>query len=270
MKVIQVIKLAQLTKYFIMKTIAVLLLNIFFAASGFICAKSTDGNNNSPLPDTRPADISFRYHVDGGMMYYSEELFISTDSCYYKINDGGAESKAYFKLTAQQLDKLYKVFTDNDFDEIETYTEKVYDRGGEGISLSWGKGKYCSVNSSGMTFIKDSWRSEWAACDNAITKIIAEEIPKQKKDYEIRLDKAFFNNEIYLQVNRDVVVPKSMLISENGMDKFFTKTIKLSPGKHRMSLNIGKKYEHMNINADSSKGIFLYIKNDSLRHEYIK
>lgn len=114
-------------------------LGIMFAATGFVCAKNSGDDNNSPLPDTRPLDISFSFHVDGGMVYYSEDLFISADSCYYKVNDGGAESKTYFKLTAAQLDKLYSVFKDNDFDRIETYKEKVYDRGGENISLRWDK-----------------------------------------------------------------------------------------------------------------------------------
>src|SRR5689334_25142328 len=110
-------------------------------------------------------------------------------------------------MSPAQLDKLYKVFTANDFDKIETYTEKVYDRGGEGISLRWGtdknpSGKSCGINSSGTTFVDKAWHQEWRICVEAITNIIAEEIPKHKKDYEIRLDKTLFDNEIYLQVNR--------------------------------------------------------------------
>ena len=42
--------------------------------------------------------------------------------------------------------------------KLKTYEEKVYDRGGESISLGWGKGKYANANNSGMTFIKDSWQ----------------------------------------------------------------------------------------------------------------
>src|SRR5690349_14269789 len=123
-------KVLQVNKFIVMKIFIVLLFNLVFAATGFICAKNTKSSGNIPLPSSRPGDIVFRYHVDGGMMYYSEELFISGDSCYYKINDGGAESKIYFRMTAAQLDKLYGVFRENRFDEIKTHEEKVYDRGG--------------------------------------------------------------------------------------------------------------------------------------------
>lgn len=263
-------KVLQVNKFIIMKIFIVLLFNLVFAATGFICAKNTESSSNSPLPSTRPADIVFRYHVDGGMMYYSEELFISGDSCYYKINDGGAESKIYFRMTAAQLDKLYGVFRENRFDEIETYEEKVYDRGGNSISLSWGRSKYCNVSSSGMTFIDKSWNSEWSACLSAIDKIIAEEVPRQKKDFEIRLDKTLFSKEIYLQVNREVVIPKSTLMSETIMDKFISRIVKLSPGMHRLSMSLDNKYETLNISADSSKGIIFIFNDSTLTHTYIK
>lgn len=252
-----------------MKIFIITLLNMMFVAGGFICAKNTDKPDNSLLPDSRPADIIFTYNVSGGMMYYSENLFISADSCYYSINDGGSVSRTNFTLSSKELDRLYEKFIDNDFDRIGTYEEKVYDRGGKTISLSWGNGKHCSQSSSGMTFIDKAWLREWTASVSSIENIIAEEIPKHKKDYEIRLDKSLFDNEVYMQVNRDVVIPKSMLMSENGMDKFIARKVSLSPGKHRLSLSYGKKYDQVDINIDSSKAVLLYLENDTLRHKYI-
>ena len=120
-----------------MKYLSLIILNIAFVSSGFICAKSVGNSEGLPLPDIRPADIRFRYSLSGGMMYYSEEIFICKDSCFYSINNGGYISKVYFKMTSDVMDKLYLVFKNNDFDEIESYEEKVYDRGGESISLNW-------------------------------------------------------------------------------------------------------------------------------------
>lgn len=253
-----------------MKYLTLIIINIAFLFSGFICAKSTDKSDNSPLPDTRPADISFRYHVNGGMMYYFENLYISADSCYYEVNDGGSVSKSYFKMNSDQLDRLYKTFKENDFDKIKTYEEKVYDRGGENISLSWGKKYSCSISNSGMSFIKDSWHKEWNNCESAMTGIIAEEIPKLKKNYEIKFDGSLFNKEIYMQINRDVVIPKSMLMAEHEYDKEIIRTVKLSPGKHNASVMIGKTYSTIKINADSTKGLLLKWQNDSLKYEFIK
>jgi hypothetical protein len=124
-----------------MKIWLILLLNLTFISGGFICAKNTENSrNNDPLPDSRPGNISFRLSMSGGMLYYYEDLYISADSSYYLVNDGGAISKIYFKMNAEKLDKLYNVFTENNFDRIKTYDEQVYDRGGETITLRWGKG----------------------------------------------------------------------------------------------------------------------------------
>ncbi|HAX47785.1 MAG TPA: hypothetical protein DCX92_02245, partial [Bacteroidetes bacterium] len=94
-----------------MKYLTVAIFNISFIFSGFICAKSI--GDNSPLPDNRPDDLRLNYSVDGGMLYYSESIFISKDSCYYNINDGGAISRVNFNLTNAELDKLYMVFKEN-------------------------------------------------------------------------------------------------------------------------------------------------------------
>ena len=139
-----------------MKYLSLIIICIAFVSSGFICAKSVGSGDGSPLPDKRPEDIRFHYTVSGGMMYYMEDIFISKDSCYYKINDGGSVTRVNFKLSDAEIDKLYVLFRDNSFDEIDSYEEKVYDRGGESISLSWKPGKQTSVSNSGMNFIKES------------------------------------------------------------------------------------------------------------------
>lgn len=251
-----------------MKYLTIAIFNIAFIFSGFICAKSPGSGDGSPLPGSRPDDIRFSYSQSGGMMYYSENIYISKDSCFYKINDGGSVTRVDFKLTSAELDKLYSVFKDNDFDEIKTYEEKVYDRGGESISLSWKPGKQTSVSNSGMTFVKDSWSKEWNNCLNAIEKIAKGEMEKQKKEYIIWFDKSLLGKEIYMQINRDVVVPKSTLMSESDQESVIQKIVRLSPGFHNASITVGKIYNTLKINADSTKTLRLFMVNDSLKHEF--
>ena len=251
-----------------MKYLSLLLLNTLFISSGFICAKSIGSGDGSTLPDTRPDDIQFSYSQNGGMMYYSENIFISKDSCYYEINDGGAVTRVNFKLSDAEIDKLYVLFKDNSFDEIDSYEEKVYDRGGESISLSWKPGKRTSVSNSGMNFIKESWHKEWNACTEAIEKIGKGEMEKQLKNYEIQFDKSLLGKEIYMQINRNVIIPKSTLMSESNRDEFISKIIMLSPGYHNASITVGKSYNTVKINADSTKSLRLFMVNDSLKHEF--
>ena len=121
-----------------------------------------------------------------------------------------------------------------------------------------------------MTFIKDSWHKEWNACNNAIENIGKTEMEKQKKDYTISFNKSLFGKEIYMQINRNVVIPKSMLMGECDMDSIITKIVKLSPGKHNSSITIGKSYNTVIINADSTKSIRLFMANDTLKYEFVK
>lgn len=253
-----------------MKYLSILIICLSFISSGFICAKSTGSSGNSPLPEKRPEDIRFSYSQSGGMMYYSENIFISKDSCYYKINDGGAVTRVNFRLTPDELDKLYSVFLENDFDKIVSYEEKVYDRGGESISLSWKPGKQINVSNSGMTFIKDSWKKEWSACSSSIEKIAAEHMEAQKKPYEIKFNGTLFGKEVYMQINRDVVFKKGILVSDISSDDDIIKNVKLSPGWHNASVSVGKSYSTIKINSDSTKSLRLYMVNDSLKYEFIK
>lgn len=251
-----------------MKYLTIALINIAFIFSGFICAKSTSGSDNTPLPEKRPDNITFSYSQSGGMMYYSENIYISKDSCFYKINDGGAISRVDFKLSDSELDKLYAVFRDNRFDEIDTFEEKVFDRGGESIYLSWKPGKYAKISNSGMSFVQSSWSKEWNNCVNAIEKIGKDEMEKQLKNYEIIFDKSLYGKELYMQINRDIVFKKGKLISEISSDDNFVKIVKLSPGYHNASVTVDKSYNTFKINSDSTKSLRLYMVNDSLKHEF--
>jgi hypothetical protein len=254
-----------------MNVFIAILLNISISFAGFGCSKEVSADRkNDPLPDSRPERLVIEYHVDGGMRYYSEALYISEDSSYYTVNDGGAISRINFKLSPSELDKLYKFFTDNDFDRIKTYDEKVYDRGGESIYLRWGKNKYASVSNAGMTFVKESWQNEWSSCISALLDIIKTQSEKNNKEYEIRFDKTLFGSEVYLYMENEEVIPKSTLMAEHDYDDHISKIVKLMPGKHMLSFNLGKTYNSYNIDSDSTKGINFFMKNDSLAYAFVK
>jgi len=244
-----------------------ILLNISLSFTGFNCTK--DVRSNDPLPDARPEKLVIEYREDGGMLYYSEALYISEDSSYYTVNDGGAISRVNFKLIAQEFDNLYKIFTDNNFDRIKTSEEKVYDRGGNSVYIRWGKNKYASVSNSGMSFVKDSWQKEWNKCVHGLLDIIKTQSEQSAKNYELGFDKSMFGKEILIYIKNEQVIPKSTLMAEHDYDEYITKTVKLMPGKHRLAMNFDKQYNSYNIDCDSTKGINFFLKNDSLNYKYI-
>ncbi len=247
--------------------IALIVLNLFFSLNAFVCSTATiDERKNDPLPDSRPEKFAILYGLSGGMMYYSETMYLSSDSCTYEVNDGGAKSKIYFNLGAAELDAIYKTFKDNDFDRIKTYEEQVLDRGGESISLSWADGKYANIFNGGMTFIKDSWQTEWSNCLSALMNVLHAQLDKQKKDYEIRVDKSFFGKTMNVYIRNEIIIPESTVMAESETEHYVTKSIKLMPGAHRVLVTWDKKhFETIPVNTDSSKGINLSLVNDSLK-----
>jgi len=250
-----------------------ILLILFFNLSVFFNGFSCSGNavkNNNDLPETRPSNLSINYYEGGGMVYYSEKLNISADSCVYEINDGGVVSKVYFNLTPAELDALYKVFTDNDFSNIKTREEQVYDRGGESISLSWGQGKYANISDGGMTFIEKNWQKEWSNCLNAVKQALVKGTEKQKKDYEVRIDKTMFGKTMSVYIKQLTIIPESTVMAESEKESYVIKIVKILPGNYKMSVSYDKKYATFPVNPDSSKGINLYLKNDTLAYSYLK
>ena len=164
-----------------MNILLVLLVNLSVSINGISCSGKQSAGKNDPLPSLRPEKLVIEYHLDGGMRYYSEALYLSEDSSYYTVNNGGAISRVNFKLSTSELDELYNVFKDNKFDRIRIFEEKVYDRGGNTIFLRWGKGKMAAVSNSGMSFVEEGWREQWNACIKAIEDIITKQKELLKK-----------------------------------------------------------------------------------------
>jgi len=121
------------------------------------------GAQTKILPSSRPTDLQFSYHYDGGMLYYSEDLTLSKDSCLFVKNDAGKKTIRRFTLSATEMDALYGIFLSNKFDQIESKQETgVYDRGGISMGLSWDNGKRSArVSDAQMSFVSDQWRNEW-------------------------------------------------------------------------------------------------------------
>lgn len=253
-----------------MYTITAIIFNFLFILGGFTCNAGTSGDiKNDPLPDARPQKLTIGLSMGGGMLYYGENLYISEDSCTYEVNDGGAKTKVKFKMTPAELDNLYKVFTDNNFDRIKIKEEMVYDRGGESISINWAGGKHAGISDAGMSFVKESWQKEWSACLKALSDIEVSQSNKQKKDYEVRIDKSFFGKKFSLGLKNQPIMPNETVLKSD--DEYISKNIQLLPGTNRLSVSWdSKNYETINVTPDSSKGVNLTLEDNKLSYKLIK
>jgi len=154
------------TKFTRMKNILVIVM--------MLIAGCSSGAQSKTLPSTRPADLRFSYHYDGGMLYYSEDLTLSKDSCVFIKNDAGKKTIRRFMLSATEMDALFSMLVANKFDQIESKQETgVYDRGGISMDINWDAGKRSShVSDAQMNFVNEKWRTEWQKVVEYITKLM--------------------------------------------------------------------------------------------------
>jgi hypothetical protein len=183
-----------------MKKIYSYLLTLFLVSA----CKSGESTAQSKLPAQRPADLKIEMYEGGGMLPQSESLFISADSCYYQYSFSQAENKVYFTMTAQELDKLYSQLIDNQLDRIKTENRgKVYDRGGERISLAFnGHKNRFSLNNSGGNFIAKNWLSNYQKCLQILTDCQEQKLNALKIPFTIEFDTSVLRagKLIYVQI----------------------------------------------------------------------
>ncbi len=183
-----------LTKIRIMKLIffTVLILSTTMMSSCKVFQKE----GKSSLPK-HPKKIEIIWEQNRGMIGGYESVFLSNDSCAYKIRRRGKEQLINFKIPNEDLLALYKTFTENAFPLIQTEKREVYDRGGTKITLSV-DGVSKTVNNSGMYFVKEEFKNQFNTIEKQINLIAFKQINQLKKEVTIDLSDELKNSPFYL------------------------------------------------------------------------
>jgi hypothetical protein len=145
------------------------------------------------LPE-KPKQLEIKWSVDGGMLNRSEHIYISNDSCAYNLKIEGRQQFVNFALNQDLLDSLYNSFYNNNFDKIESIEKEIYDRGGTSISIEVDGYDY-EVSNSGVSYVKENYKSNYLKVESAIKTIAFDELSKQKRLIDIKLDTSITNSE---------------------------------------------------------------------------
>ena len=121
----------------------------------------------SRLPDARPADFEIAYSEGGGMVPYGDGLRLSAAGGTYTLFNHGIQIRVDFAVRPEDLDRFYQLLKENRFDRIETEQQKVHDRGGTSLQVT-AAGQVYNVADSGMSFVKEPWRKQFAAVAEAL------------------------------------------------------------------------------------------------------
>ena len=138
----------------------------------------------------------------GGCYPLERDYVISADSSFANYYIYDAKNKIYFNVSPEELDKLYKMFYKNNFDKIKTFEEKVYDRGGNTVSLSW-KDERISKSNSGISFIEKEWQEEYGVIVSAIRELVDSKIEELKINFTLKIDTSIVNLDLITNITID-------------------------------------------------------------------
>ncbi len=161
--------------------------------------------DDTKLPKS-PKKIEILWEMNQGMIGGYESIYLSNDSCIYKVRKRGQLQEVNFKIPKEDLLHLYETFSVNVFPLILTEKREVYDRGGTKITLTV-DGKSQTVNNSGMYFVKKDFLPFYQNIEKEINTVAYKEINKHKKNITVNLSDELKNSPyyLYLYVNDKVV-----------------------------------------------------------------
>ena len=177
-----------------------------------------------------PKDFRITLFDGGGMTRQGERIFLSADSSYYEWYDEGADNKLYLSISEKKLEALYEIIRSRNFEDIETYREEVYDRGGVSISVT-ADGETISKEDGGQTFIQKAWQDNFNTVESEIRDLVDAELEKMLVDFTVYIDKSIAG------ADKIVNMHSSDLVYMSARDGYPSKfELSVLPGEHYLSI----------------------------------
>lgn len=169
-----------------LKKIALPALLALLAAGIFFIVWDKSRGGVARLPTKRPVDIVINAGLStGGMMPTGKGFQILTriagDQSSLTFIGGDTPNTTNFKVTSQELDDLYRVFMNNEFNEITLNNEVTHDAGSSVVSVSWGN-YTIRKGTDGTGTIAPQWQKKFDAILFAINELATKKTNQEKND----------------------------------------------------------------------------------------
>lgn len=105
------------------------------------------------------APVSISYQYTYGLFGGGKEFMFQTGTGMYHDQEGNTDITVTFPVSEKEMNSLYANFRRYNFDTIKTKTEKVYDRGGDIVTLR-ANGKTITKSNAGQSIISGEF-SRW-------------------------------------------------------------------------------------------------------------
>lgn len=122
------------------------------------------------------SDFDISYSKSGGFAPVYENLLIKDNTAHYSFEGQGKKYKQDFKIADEDLKKLDKVLSQNNFRRIEENRQKIYDNIATSINVKKGANEGSKTDASS---IMPNFKTNWSNITNAFQEIINNNVKKQ-------------------------------------------------------------------------------------------
>jgi hypothetical protein len=164
----------------------------------------------------------------------------------YKNNLG--EDNFEFNVDEKKMKALIDVFLDNNFPTIKTTQKKVYDRGGNTITVRY-RDTTIIISDAGGSFVADEDLQRFNNCVNAITKITTEEINKLTTTVYLNFDEQFTDMTHFANVS----FSSSFIFVTDTVQAGKYYAVKLNKGTFDVYIDYFKRLSKQNVTTLSKK-----------------
>lgn len=209
----------------------------FFA---FMQACSMTSENNYDYPNSlprNPSSVVIEWSENGGMYPENKNIYISLDSCYYKIRKNQNQTSIYFTVSKDELEEIYSYFVRNNFNSIREKNDvEVYDRGGTSIKL-FVDNNLIEKKNSGRTFLYGNNAERYRNIEDSLLQFVFSKIENKYININFLIDDFIYSQDKYffLSVNEETLINTydSILPVKNQ--------IRLFPGIHEIDMRYYSK-----------------------------
>lgn len=122
------------------------------------------------------SDFDISYSKSGGYAPIYENLLIKGNTAYYSFEGQGKKTKHDFKISDEDLKKLYNVISQNNFRRIEEDHKKIYDFISTSIIIKKGSNSGSKTDASD---IMPKYKTNWTNITSVFQEIINNNVKKQ-------------------------------------------------------------------------------------------
>jgi hypothetical protein len=119
------------------------------------------------------SDFDISYSKSGGYAPIYENLLIKGNDVHYSFEGQEKKIKTNFKLTAEEIQNLNQILTQNNFRHIAEDHKKVYDRVAVSINVKNGDN---SANKTDAGMIMPQYKKNWDQVVDAFQQIISKNV----------------------------------------------------------------------------------------------